>query len=392
MKRWLNKWHEGELLLGLVRIMALVLALALFLLFSKVRPFIVPDFIVISMVVTYSLLRIFYPSYGHKKRFVAYSLVGLDVLFCCFLPFVTGGLHSSFILFPLTAILSVALNFKQKFTYVVAAFAASSVIGSEVIIERLLNGAGYLPTQVYIALLAMYTIIAFLIAWLPYVANLSVSATIKEKTIVEERSRLSREIHDSLAQRIGSHMLKIDVLRGTVAGGKSKEALAQISDIKRDMQETYLEVREIIDQLRIKVDEDPRMLPTLAQYTQEFAQSTGINCQLYIADGHAEIQPLATIEILRIVQEALNNARKHSGADHIEVKFESTDECVKVVIRDNGKGFTPSAVRGQHGLIVMKERAEGIGGKFDIISSPGSGTTIELTIPTQSPFVRRIHG
>lgn len=392
MKRWLNKWHEGELLLGLVRIMALILALALFLLFSKVRPFIVPDYIVISMVVTYSLLRIFYPSYWHKKRGVAYSLVGLDVLFCCFLPFVTGGLHSSFILFPLTAILSVALNFKQKFTYLVATFAASSVIGSEFIIERMLNGVSYLPTQVYIALLAMYTIIAFLIAWLPYVANLSVSATIKEKTIVEERSRLSREIHDSLAQRIGSHMLKIDALRGTVAKSNNKEALAQISDIKRDIQETYLEVREIIDQLRVKVPEDPRMLPTLAEYTQEFAQSTGINCQLYMADGHAEVQPLATVEILRIVQEALNNVKKHSGADRVEVKFESTEELVKVIIRDNGMGFTPSTVKGQHGLIVMKERAEGIGGKIEVISSPGNGTVIDLTIPTQGPFVRRIHG
>lgn len=392
MKSRLKRWHEGELLIGLVRSLALILALALFLLFSQVRPFIIPDYVLISMVVTYSILRICYPSYWYKKSFVAYSLVAIDVGFCCFLPFATGGLHSPFILFPLTAILSVALYFKQKITYFVAMFVASSVIGSEVVAWRILHGSEYMPVQVYIALLAMYTIIAFLIAWLPYVANLNLSATIKEKTIVEERSRLSREIHDSLAQRLGSLILKVDVLRGAVSDKNTVDALGQISTMKHDMQETYVEIREIIDQLRPKMPDDPRMLPTLAQYTQEFAQSTGIDCKLYMADGHAELQPLATVEILRVVQEALNNVKKHSGADLIEVKFESTDESVKVIIRDNGKGFVPGLVKGQHGLMVMKERAEGIGGTFGIISSPGHGTTIEITIPANSPLVRRLRG
>ena len=122
-------------------------------------------------------------------------------------------------------------------------------------------------------------------------------------------------------------------------------------------------------------------MATLAEYTQEFSHKTGIDCKLYLADGHADLQPLATVEILRIVQEALNNVKKHSGASAIEVKFESTAQEIKVIIRDNGKGFIPAAVKGQHGLTVMKERAEGIGGKLDIFSNTGQGTTIEVTIP-----------
>jgi len=150
---------------------------------------------------------------------------------------------------------------------------------------------------------------------------------------------LSRELHDSLAQRIGSLILKIDVLKGTVSDANTADALNQIANIKHDMQETYLEIREVIDQLRTKMPDDLRILPTLAQYTQEFSQNTGIDCKLYLADGHAELQPLATVEILRIVQEALNNVRKHSGANQIEVKFESASDAVKVIIKDNGKGF-----------------------------------------------------
>jgi signal transduction histidine kinase len=292
----------------------------------------------------------------------------------------------------LTAILSVALYFKKALAYMVAVFVALSVIASEIVSWRVFNGTEYLPTQVYVALLTMYTIIAVLIAWLPYIANLSLSANIKKKTIVEERSRLSRELHDSLAQRIGSLILKIDVLKGTVSDVNTSDALSQIANIKHDMQETYLEVREIIDQLRVKMPDDPRILPTLAQYTQEFSQNTGIDCKLYLADGHADLQPLATVEILRIVQESLNNIRKHSGASQIEVKFESTNESVKVIVKDNGKGFIPASVKGQHGLTVMKERAEGIGGKLEVISSPGKGTAVEVSIPANSQSVRRNNG
>jgi signal transduction histidine kinase len=390
MKRRLTRWHEGELLLMLVRVLALILALVLFLLFSEARPFIIPGYILICIVVTYSILRIFYPSYRYGNRFVIYSLVAIDVAFCSFLPFVTGGLHSPFIIYPLTAILSVALYFKQKLTYFIAMFVSSSVICSEIVAWRVLRGGEYLPAQVYIALLGMYTIIAFLIAWLPYVSNLNLSATIKERTIVEERSRLSRELHDSLAQRISGQILKIDILRGAVSDANTADALGQIAKLKHDMQDTYLEVREIIDQLRIKMPEDPRIIPTLAQYTQEFAHSMGIDCQLHMADGHIELQPLATVEILRVVQEALNNVKKHSGADLIEVKFESTRDLVRVIIRDNGKGFMPNTVKGHHGLTVMKERAEGLGGKLEILSSPGRGTTIEIAIPADDRLVRRI--
>ncbi len=392
MKSRLLRLHEGDLLLGLVRGLALILALALFLLFSEVRPFVIPKYIIISIVVTYSILRIYYPSYWYGRKLLTYGIITMDVLICCFLPFVSGGLHSPFILYPLTAILSAALFFPQRVTYVIAAFIAVAVIGSEVVAWQLFHGGSFLPPQVYIALLAMYVIIAFLIAWLPYIANLNLSATIKERTIIEERSRLSRELHDGLAQRLSSLILKIDVLRSVVGSENTMDTLTQIGELKRDIQNAHLEVREIINQLRVKIPEAPHLFPTLAQYTQEFAHESGINCQLYMSDGFSDLKPLATVELLRVVQEALNNVKKHSGANLIEVKFESSSEFVKVVIRDDGRGFTPGKVKGQHGLTVMKERAEGLGGKLDVISSPGQGTTVEVTLPASSGMLRRLNG
>lgn len=392
MKSRLMRLHEGELLLGLVRGLALTLALVLFLLFSEVEHFIIPEYVLISVVVIYSFLRIYRPSYWYDKKVRSYSVAAIDIAICCTLPFVSGGLHSPFILYPLTAILSVALFFKQKITYFVAMFVACSVIGSELLARQLLNAQPNLPTQVYIGLMAMYVIIAFLVAWLPYIANLNLSTTIRERTIVEERSRLSRELHDGLAQRLSSLILKIDVLRGAIGGENSLDALSQIQDLKHELQESHREVRDIINQLRVKLPEDPRLFPTLAQYTQEFAQESGINCQLYMSDGFSDLNPLATVELLRVVQEALANVKKHSSANLIEVKFESSSDCVKVIIRDNGQGFVPGSVRGQHGLIVMKERTESLGGKLEIISSPGNGTIVEVTLPATSGMLRRLNG
>ena len=380
-----KQWHEGEVLLGLVRLLALILALVLFFLFSGVRPFIIPDYYIISLAVVYSVLRISFPSYWYNNNSIlAYSIVAGDIAVCCFLPLVSGGLHSPFILYPLTAILSFSLYFKQSLAYFVALSVTSSVIASEVISWQKLNNQQYFSGQVFIALLVVYTIIAFLIAWLPYIANLNLAASIKKKTIVEERSRISRELHDSLAQRLGSLILKLDVLRDTVKDANKADALNQIAKIKHDTQGTYLEVREIIDQLRVKMPESSQIMAALAEYTQDFCHNTGIECKLYLADGHADLQPLAAVEILRIVQEALNNVKKHSGANEIEVKFESTTADIKVIIKDNGKGFIPALVKGQHGLTVMKERAESIGGKFDIVTNPGQGTSIEVTIPANS--------
>jgi two-component system sensor histidine kinase DegS len=181
----------------------------------------------------------------------------------------------------------------------------------------------------------------------------------------------------------------MDVLSQELPDIEVDKAVETVEELKHELQESFRETRDVIDLLRTKIPETPSILPTLAQYTQEFARSMGINCQLNLSDGHYELHPLASSEILRIIQEALNNVKKHSNANRIEVSFETTTEEVRVKVVDDGQGFHPGLIQGHHGLNVMRERTEGIGGTFNLTSSPGQGTIIEITIPVEDYLIKK---
>jgi len=379
--------NEGVFLLRLIRGLALILGCVLLFFFYEIRPFLVPNIILVTIIAMYTVLRIYYPSYRFGKVFVTRSIIALDLLFCCSLPFLSGGIISPFILYPLTVILSVGLYSRQRTTYIIAGIVSVSIVTSEIASHELVTTSSLLPDQVYLVLMAVYIIIAFLIAWLPYVSNLNLSATIKERSIAQERSRISRELHDGIAQRLSSLILKLDVLSEELPDIEVNKAVSTLKELKHELQESYGETRDVINLLRMKFPETPSILPTLAQYTQEFARNMGINCQLYLSDGHYELHPLASSEILYIIQEALNNVKKHSGANKIQVSFETTREDVKIKIVDDGQGFRPGLKQGHHGLDVMRERTEGIGGTFNVTSSPGQGTVIEIAIPAEDYLI-----
>lgn len=380
LKNWLSSWREGELLLNLVRIIALIMALVLLVYFPQTRRFLVPDVVLIGVVIGYTLIRVAYHDYWRGKRAVIYANIVFDLLICCFLPFVTGALYSPFFIYPLMPILSAALFFPRRASFTVAGIAIVSVIGGEILSRSILHGETYLPVQLDIAMIAIYASTAILIAWLPYVANLNLSTKIKRQAILEERNYLSREIHDGLAQRLSGLLWRLDILQESVSAGKVSESLAQMKVMRRELQDGSTEVRDIMSQLRFAMPEETDFLSNLEQYVQAFTNSSGIKCQLYAGKVRPALPPLVAVELLRITQEALNNVRKHSGADLVEIRFESDAELISLIIKDNGRGFNPQKIEGEHGLAVMKERAQDINGVVEIRSSPGRGTDIEVNI------------
>ena len=145
-------------------------------------------------------------------------------------------------------------------------------------------------------------------------------------------------------------------------------------------------MREEIFNLRTAVTEPNSFFDTLQEYLAEYRTHYGVNVELLV-DGLqlGEFDGETSSQLLRIIQEALGNVRKHSGASFVQVHFHQEGDQVLVCIEDNGLGFVPSQAtesNGQHyGLQIMRERAESVGGSLTLDSLPGQGTRVLVRVP-----------
>jgi PAS domain S-box-containing protein len=203
--------------------------------------------------------------------------------------------------------------------------------------------------------------------------------------MLEERQRLARDLHDSLGQVLGYVGFQADAARKLTSDGQADaaaEQLTRLSDIARGAQ---ADVREFILNLRMGPSPDQPFLPYLRQYLESYSMQYNLSTSLSAADGFEEgrIEPEARLQLFRIVQEALSNARKHSGAKRVEIRVETADRLARVAIRDDGHGFDPETQVGRRGfgLDFMRERAELLGGRLEIESAPGEGTRVMVEIP-----------
>jgi two-component system NarL family sensor kinase len=203
---------------------------------------------------------------------------------------------------------------------------------------------------------------------------------------VEERARLAREIHDTLAQSLtaialhlegGLHQLERSP---TEARERLERALATCRASLEEARRSVLNLRTV------PLAERP--LPAaLAALGRAFTSETGIRVRMRVADGDCTGLPLRTEgELYRIAQEALANVRRHAKASEVIVTLQADARGVRLTVRDDGVGFTPGAARdGRYGLLGMRERAALLGGRLRIASRPGQGTTIRATVPPTEP-------
>jgi signal transduction histidine kinase len=133
--------------------------------------------------------------------------------------------------------------------------------------------------------------------------------------------------------------------------------------------------------LRARVDR-PGIVPVLEEYTAEFTARFGIAVQVEASQAVPPLDARTEAESLRIVQEALNNARKHADATLVRVVLEARGSIVRITVVDNGQGFQADEPSGGFGLSSMAERARQIGGRLDVRSEPSDGTRVTLDVPT----------
>jgi two-component system, NarL family, nitrate/nitrite sensor histidine kinase NarX len=212
--------------------------------------------------------------------------------------------------------------------------------------------------------------------------NINLLAEIEYNTIVQERTRLAREIHDGLAQTLGFLKLKVAQMKNYLRDGEIEVASQTVDALYDTLVDAYQEARQAIDGLRILPSEEG-LGGWLRQTAHEFEDTSGIPVLVIEPVAGVDLPPEVHVQLIRIVQEALSNIRKHANAGSVQVSCQEYAGEITLEVRDDGLGFTPQDIPGpsQHGLRGMRERAELIGADFQVVSLGDQGTTVRVSLP-----------
>lgn len=206
-----------------------------------------------------------------------------------------------------------------------------------------------------------------------------------ELAVAEERLRLAHEMHDGLAQVLAYVNTKAQAVQGYLRSGKVQEADSQLDQLASAAREVYSDVREGIVGLRLAANPDLDFGAALATFVEKWETETGIDAT-FVAEGAPILTPGAELQLLRMTQEALANARKHSRANLVEVSLRQLPTGLELVVSDDGAGFDPTVpARGEFphfGLLTIRERAESIGAQVELQTAPGKGTRWTFRLPT----------
>ncbi len=216
------------------------------------------------------------------------------------------------------------------------------------------------------------------------------TSQLQSLSITEERGRIAREMHDGLAQVLGYLNLQVQTLDALLQQGKWDKLQANLYQMREAVQTAHADVRENILSLRTTLANEKGMIPAIAEYLEEFGIQTKIDVEFdnRVAD-EVNLASVAEVQLVCILQEALSNVRKHSGAERVTVRLAkegvADDEHVTLLVVDDGVGFNSSASRRSFGLQTMRERAIGVNGRLAVRSAPGQGTRIECSLPCLPP-------
>jgi len=207
-------------------------------------------------------------------------------------------------------------------------------------------------------------------------------------TIHAERDRIARELHDSLAQVLGVIHLQLRSLETRAKDEASLGIADELSLLAETADEAYRDVREAILGLRETIREDDGLEGSLREYLRKYSRQTGIAASLTSeGDTRRALSPRSEVQLLRVVQEALTNTRKHAGATRVVVRIECLPGVTTLTIEDDGVGFDAtklsSTMEGGFGLASMRERVEQIGGRLDVHTAPDHGTTIVVRLDAE---------
>ena len=203
----------------------------------------------------------------------------------------------------------------------------------------------------------------------------------RELAVVQERNRMARELHDSMTQLLYSLVLFAGAGRKAVQAERLERAERHLLRVEQSAQQALKEMRLLVFELRPHLLDEEGLAGALRQRLDAVENRVGIATQLS-AEGDLDLPAAAEEGLYRIAQEALTNALKHAFASSVLVQVQAGEETVSLEVVDDGRGFHPAgaAELGGLGLVSMRERAEELGGTLTIVSSPGQGTRVKVTV------------
>jgi signal transduction histidine kinase len=282
--------------------------------------------------------------------------------------------------------MTAALLFEERVALSLAAIASISLSFTHLALSQFSERFTWIMQGYNLTLLIVYTLFSFVVAVVPYRINLNIRRRIEREAIIQERRRIAREIHDGVAQSLSYLNLKTKSVSDLLTNQDTVKALGEINEIREVVQDTYEDIRESIDQLSTEI-RSISISTALTNYIREFSSNNGLPVEFEVPKSFTKLSPVAELQLLRIAQEALTNVRRHADASNVVVNLANTDHAVEMTVTDNGKGFDLEELEasppGYHGLTIIKERAESLGGSAHIITAPGKGTEVQISLPVE---------
>jgi signal transduction histidine kinase len=220
------------------------------------------------------------------------------------------------------------------------------------------------------------------------IANARLHEKVQQLRVVEERQRIGMDLHDGIIQSIYAVGLNLEYVNGLLADGNAQGASERVQAAIEALNATIRDIRSYILDLRPRHFNGEDLVTGLQQLLSEFRANTLMGAE-FRADSQADraLTPEGRRVLFHIAQEALSNAARHSRASLVEVRLTASERNVELVLKDNGRGFDMASAerRVGHGLLNMRERAQGLGGTWTIESHPGEGTEVRVSLPKRAP-------
>lgn len=225
----------------------------------------------------------------------------------------------------------------------------------------------------------------------PVLQNVYLLRRVRQRVGALERARVARDLHDSVLQSLTSIDMQLEVARRRAT--LAPRPAGELEHIQGLLKTEILNIRDLMEHLRPRVTSSKHLVERLADLADRVQRETGIEVACHVDIGDAELAPELCHELMRVTQEALTNARKHSGASSVNIQLKVDDWAWKLTIRDNGRGFGfvgtlshAELVSRRAGPRTIRERIEAVGGKLQV-QSGADGVRLEMIGRLKKPWI-----